>query len=162
MFFLDVEEKQRLNRSLLLLNSYLPVRSSSHFALSGLACTLGLALNFAPDTYFDLVQWNLFSGGPQCILCRLHQAEATGNFHEGQGDALDGIRSEDFRQFVPVVFNVVQFGAADDHRFPPEKILVQVRVGERNAIGHDEEIRILKIGGVDRDEIELDRPMGER
>jgi len=122
----------------------------------------GLSLNFAPDTYFDLVQWNLFSGGPQCILCRLHQPEATGNFHEGQGDALDGIRSEDFRQFVPVVFNVVQFGAADDHRFPPEKILVQGRVGERNAIGHDKEIRILEIGGVDRDECELDRPMGER
>ena len=78
-----------------------------------------------------------------------------------QRNALDGIRSEDFRQLVPVVLDVVQLGTADDHRFPPEKILVEVRVGERNTIGNDEKVCILEIGGIDRHEFELHWPMGE-
>ena len=116
-------------------------------------------MDFPPNTDFYPVQRNIFSRGLEGILCRLHQTEAAGDLHIGQGDALDGVCPEDLRQFFPVELNIVELWTTDHHSLPLEKILMQGRVGERDSIGDNQKVRILEIGGIDRDQLQLHRPL---
>ena len=100
----------------------------------------------------------LLAGGRNGGFHRPLQTAAAGNLHPGQGDAFDVIGGKDLRQLFRVV-RLVQLRAADQADAAADEILVETAVGIGRAVRRDQQIRPVKEGGVDRDKLDLYRPL---
>ena len=117
--------------------------------------------DISPDPDFDLLQRNVLPGGFESLLDRPYQSETARNFHKGKGDAPDRVRPEDLGQFLGVELNIIKLGTAYNHCFSFQKIVVKIGVCEWNAVGCYQKVGILEIGRVDRDQLQLNRPVGK-
>lgn len=63
-------------------------------------------------------------------------------------------------QFCDVALNIrIQFRAEYDQNLILQEFTVEIREGERNAIGSDEQIGIVEVPGIRVEEFELHRPL---
>jgi hypothetical protein len=58
-----------------------------------------------------------------------------------------------------IILDVVQFRTTYHHYLPFKEVLMKVRVGKWDAIGYYKEVCVLKIGGIDWYQLQLDRPL---
>lgn len=88
------------------------------------------------------------------------QAAAAGDFHADQGDVLDGVLAQDFRQLFGVV-NVIEFRAADESDAPFDEIFVETGVSIGSAVGCDEKAGAVEVWRMWRDQFDLYRPLAQ-
>jgi len=82
------------------------------------------------------------------------------NFHADDGDAADVILAENLRQFFGVI-PCVELGTADHGDFALDEFLVEIGPGVSGAIGSDQELGALVKWSLDREQLDLDRPLLE-
>ena len=96
----------------------------------------------------------------QGFLCSHFQPAAARDFHADNRDTLDVVLFENLRQLLTVV-DRVEFRAADQRDLPLHKFLVQIRIRKRGAVRRDEQLCVLKIRRVHRDQLNLTGPLPE-
>ena len=75
---------------------------------------------------------------------------------------VDGMTGEYLGQFCDVALNIrVQFRAEYDRDFILQEFPVEIREGERNTIGSNEQIGIVEVPGIRVEEFELHRPLSQ-
>jgi hypothetical protein len=111
-----------------------------------------LWLDLTTYSYFHFLKGDLFPGGHQRIFGRLNQAKAAGDFHKGERDALDRVRSEDLGQLISVPLDIIKFGTTNDNRFPFQEVLMEIGVGQGDTICNNQEVSTLEEGSIDRNQ----------
>ena len=77
------------------------------------------------------------------------------------GDALYSAQADDLGEPFDMRTQVVELGASHRHGLSLEQVLVQARITQGTAIGHEEQFRTLQIRRLRMDELELYRKMRE-
>ena len=116
--------------------------------------------DFTVNTDGDDLPGDEFPAVLECFLGRHLQTAAAGNFHSYNGYALNVVTLNDCGQFFAVI-HLVQFGAADESQLVPDKILMKACVSIGGAIGGDQKLCAVKIGGADWCQFDLYRPVPE-
>ncbi len=88
-----------------------------------------------------------------------HHARAARHSHDGDGNGLDVIPSEEFRQLLHVAGGVIELGAGDHQPPAFEQIGVEAAQGKTGAVGGDEKIGSLEVWGQGRNQMQLDGPL---
>src|SRR5512138_426158 len=86
-----------------------------------------LFLDFAIEGDRHLFEGNVFPGGCEGLACSHDDSAAAGDLHAEHRHTLYGGDPEEFGQLIGVETVVVKLGAADDERFPGEKVAVEIR-----------------------------------
>ena len=102
------------------------------------SCNRYVGFDIPADSYFHLFKRNILPGSFNGILSCLDQTKAAGDFHKGDGYALNRICLKDGSQFLPIQLDVIQFRATHHHGFSFKKILMEVRVSKRDTVGCDQ------------------------
>ena len=71
------------------------------------------------------------------------ESAAAWNLHAHDGDGLDVVLAQDFRQLLRVVHGI-ELRTADDRHLTAHELLMEVRVGVGRAVGGDEQLRALE------------------
>ena len=98
------------------------------------------------------------SAGLQSSLYRVFNTAAARNLHSYHGYALNIIVTQDFRQFL-AVFGHIQLGTTDKRHMVLDKALMKVAVCKSGTIRRDKQLRLMKIGRVYRNKLDLHRPL---
>ena len=85
---------------------------------------------------------------------------AAGDLHPDHSHFFDLISCQNCTELFRIVL-FIELWAADQCNVITDKFLVEISVGEGGTIGGNQQICIVKIGGVDRYEFDLYRPLGE-
>lgn len=92
-------------------------------------------------------------------LFRCHfQSAAARHFHTHNGHASDVVVSDDLRQLFGII-HAVQLGTSYEGDMPSDEPLVKCGVGVSRAVGGNQQFCTVKIGCVNRNELDLDRPL---
>jgi len=93
------------------------------------------------------------------LLDGMDDAVATGHFHVSHRHRPNRIAGEDGGEFLDVRGDLIELGARHGHASAREQLLVEVRHGDRNAVGGDQHVSIFPHVAGRRDERELNRPV---
>jgi len=115
----------------------------------------------SPSGDRDHLKGNLLVGRRQPPPDYNRQRRAAGHLHLHDRDAPDIGDPEDLRELCGILFPVVELGAAEHDHLPGKEVPVEARVGQRRAVGRDEQVRALEERGICRYEPDLDRPVAE-
>ena len=99
-----------------------------------------------------------FAAGLQGSFHSVFNAAATGDFHTDHGDTFDIVVFQYGGEFFGIVA-LVQFGTADEGNVIADKFIVEIAVGIGGAVCRNQQIGTVKVGGVDRDQFDLYRPL---
>ncbi len=95
------------------------------------------------------------------VLGDTGETRAAGDLHVDHREASRLGGPHNFCHLFGIELGLVQFGAADDDRLAPHETLMKVPTGERHAIRHKQNVRILEVRGLRRDQRQLHGPVGE-
>lgn len=99
---------------------------------------------------------------PACHQRVLHSrldSSAARNLHANNCHALDIIIADDLRELLGIVYGI-QLRTSDQCQMSVNEIVVEVSVCVSGAIRGNEKLRTVKVRGADRDELDLNRPLG--
>ena len=88
------------------------------------------------------------------------QPAAAGHLHAQHRHAPDVVAAEDLGQLFAVVHSI-QLGAADEGDLALHELFVHIGVGVGGAVGCDQELCPVKIGGVHRHQLDLAGPLAQ-
>ena len=118
-------------------------------------------LSCAPDADDHLAEGDFLAGSSQRLAGCRDDAAAAGNLHPQDGDPLQARGAKQLGQLLGIGPGVVQFRTGDHHGLAGQKIPMVVGIGERDAIGGDQQFRVLEVGGAGRHQHQLHRPLGQ-
>ena len=98
----------------------------------------------------------VFQGGHGGVF----QPAAAGHLHAQHRHAPDVVAAEDLGQLFAVVHSI-QLGAADEGDLALHELFVHIGVGVGGAVGCDQELCPVKIGGVHRHQLDLAGPLAQ-
>ena len=90
----------------------------------------------------------------------MFQPAAAGHLHAQHRHAPDVVAAEDLGQLFAVVHSI-QLGAADEGDLALHELFVHIGVGVGGAVGCDQELCPVKIGGVHRHQLDLAGPLAQ-
>ena len=132
----------------------------SVFSRCFLFCPVLLIQNFSVNGDGDYLPRNELSAGLQCLFCRHLQTAAAGHLHAEDGHALDVVAAQDLSELFAVIHSV-QLRAADEGHLAAHKLLMEIGVGVCRAVRRDQELCALKVGRMDRSQLDLHRPVAQ-
>ena len=106
------------------------------------------------------VEGDLFAGGCDGALKGVLKSAAAGHLHAREGDGLDIVCGKDLAELFGII-DGVELRAADERHAAFHEIGVEAAAGIGAAIGGDEQIRTVKIRGLDRRETDLHGPVAK-
>jgi hypothetical protein len=107
------------------------------------------------------LQGDVLAGGGNRLLGHDRKTPAAGDFHDGHGDRPDVVVLQNRGQLLHIGAGVVELGAGVDQHLVLDEVPVELRVGERRAVGGDEQVRALQPGRGGRNQMELGRPLAQ-
>ena len=123
-------------------------------------CVSSLAEQRAVGAHNDRMEGERFTAGGHGPLGGPLNAPTAGDRHPYNGDAADVVLSQNGGELFTIV-PFVQLGAADKGHPAPDKVPVKGAVGVGGAVGSNEKITAVKVGRVDRSELDLNRPLAQ-
>ena len=103
---------------------------------------------------------NEFPAGLEGAFRGIFNTAAAWNFHADNGDIPDIIEVDDFRQLFRVIHHI-QFWTADECDAAGYKVIVEIAIGKGGTVSSYQKAGILKIGSLDRSQLNLHRPLGQ-
>ena len=110
--------------------------------------------------HYKNAEGDLFAGGGDGALKGVLKSAAAGHLHAREGDGLDIVCGKDLAELLGII-DGVELRAADERNAALHEIGVEAAAGIGAAIGSDEQIRAVKIRGLDRREPELHGPVAK-
>ena len=114
----------------------------------------------AVGCYYYSLKWYCFTACFNGFLSGCVNSSAAGYAHTHNGDALYIVEREYRRQLFGII-NAVKLGTADKRDFILYKIVVEISVGERRAVGGNEQVCRVEVRRIDRNKLYLNRPLRE-
>lgn len=103
---------------------------------------------------------NEFPAGLEGAFRGIFNTAAAWNFHADNGDIPDIIETDDFRQLFRVIHHI-QLWTADECDAAGYKVIVEIAIGKGGTVSCYQKAGILKIGSLDRSQLNLHRPLGQ-
>jgi hypothetical protein len=120
-----------------------------------------LGFDVSPSPNLDPPQRNSFARSRHGVFGHFDQSKAAGNFHKKNRHTLDRIDFENPGQFLPVGLDIIQLRTSHYDSFSFQKITMKVGISKGDAIRDDEQVRVLKVRGSDRNKFPLNGPLGK-
>lgn len=98
--------------------------------------------------------------GLECAFRGIFNTAAAWNLHADNGDILDIIETDDFRHLFRVIHHI-QLRASYQGDASGYKIIVEIAISKGSTVSGYQKTGILKIGGLDRSQFNLHRPLGQ-
>ena len=117
-----------------------------------------LYFSIGRDGYY--LPWDEFSAGLQRAFCRIFNAAAAGNLHTDDGQALNIVMGDDLRKFFSIIA-FVQLWAANQRNVIADKVIVKISVSVSRTVGGNQQIGIVKVRCIDRNQLDLNRLLGK-
>ena len=99
--------------------------------------------------HYKNAEGDLFAGGGDGALKGVLKSAAAGHLHAREGDGLDIVCGKDLAELLGII-DGVELRAADERNAALHEIGVEAAAGIGAAIGSNEQIRAVKIRGLDR------------
>ena len=99
---------------------------------------------------------NEFPAGLEGAFRGIFNTAAAWNFHADNGDIPDIIETDDFRQLFRVIHHI-QLWTADECDAAGYKVIVEITIGKGGTVSCYQKAGILKIGSLDRSQLNLYR-----
>ena len=103
---------------------------------------------------------NEFPAGLEGAFRGIFNTAAAWNLHADNGDIPDIIEADDFRQLFRVIHHI-QLWASYEGDAAGYEVIVKIAVGKGSTVGSYQKAGILKVGSLDRSQLNLHRPLGE-
>ena len=101
---------------------------------------------------------NEFAAVFQGCFGHMLDTAAAGDLHSDDGNALDIVVSKDPGQLFGII-NAVKFRTANESNVVADEILMKIAIGISGAICCNEQVCTLKVRSLDRDKLDLHRPL---
>ena len=89
------------------------------------------------------------------------EARAAGDGHDGHRQGVQIVQTDELGQLLHVVPGVVELGTGDDELVILQQFGMEATQAEGRAVGGDQKVGVLEVGGVGSYQVQLDGPLRE-